>query len=97
MSIPRLELMALLIGVCILKFVSKELGLESTQRIIWTDPQCILNWLKSKKPLSVFVKNQIPEITNKKNVESRYINTKDDLTDLPSRRMNSKELKQSTL
>ena len=37
MSIPRLELMALLIGVRSLKFVSKELGLESTQRIIWTD------------------------------------------------------------
>ena len=51
MSIPRLELMALLIGGCSLKFVSKKLGLESAQRIIWTDCQCVINWLKSKKPL----------------------------------------------
>ena len=40
-SIPRLELMALLIAVCSLRFVSKELGLESTKRIIWTDSQCV--------------------------------------------------------
>ena len=97
MSIPRLELMPLLIGVRSLKFVSKELGLESTQRIIWTDSQCVLNWLKDKKPLSVFVKNRITEITNEKNVEFRYINTKDNPADLPSRGMSSKELKQSTL
>ena len=50
-SIPRLQLMALLIGVCSLKFVSKELDLESAQRSIWTDSQFVLNWLKSKKPL----------------------------------------------
>ena len=97
MSIPRLELIALLIGVCSLKFVSKELGLESTQRIIWADSECILNWLKSKKTLSVFVKNRITETTNKKNVEFRYINTKNNPADLPSRGISSKELKQSTL
>ena len=97
MSITRLELIALLIGVCSLKFVSKELGLESTQRIIWADSECILNWLKSKKTLSVFVKNRITETTNKKNVEFRYINTKNNPADLPSRGISSKELKQSTL
>ena len=97
MSIPRLELMALLIGVHSLKFVSKECGLESTQRIIWTDSQCVLNWLKNKKPLSVFLKNRIAEITNEKNIEFRYINTKDNPADLPSRGMISKELTQSTL
>ena len=43
MSRPRLELMALLIGVRCLKFVSQELRLENTPRIIWTDSQCVLN------------------------------------------------------
>ena len=84
MSIPRLELMALLIEVCSLKFISKELGLENTQRIIWTDSQRVLNWLKSNKPLSVFVKNQITVFTNEKNVEFRYINLKGNPEDLPS-------------
>ena len=49
-----------------------------------------------KKPLSVFVKNRITEITNEKNVKFRYINTKDNPEDLPSRGMSSKELKQCT-
>ena len=89
--------MALLIGFCSLKFVLKEFGLESTQIIIWADSKCILNWLKSKKLLSVFVKNRITEITSEKNVEFRYINTNDNPADLPSRGMSSKELKQSTL
>ena len=89
--------MALLIGVRSLRFVSKELGLESTQIIIWTDFQCILNWLKGKKPLSVFAKNRITEITNKKNVEFRYINTTNNHADLTSKGISSKELKQSIL
>ena len=43
------------------------------------------------------MKNRITEITNEKNVEFRYINTKDNPADLPSRGMSGKELKQSTL
>ena len=75
----------------------EELGSENAQIIIWTDSQCVLNWLKSKKSLSVFVKNRIKKITNEKNVEFRYINTKNNLADLSSRGMSSKELKQSIL
>ena len=81
--------MELLIRVRSLKFVLKELGLESTQRIIWTDSQCVLNWSKIEKPLSVFTKNRITKITNEKNVEFRYMNTKDNPADLPSRGMSS--------
>ena len=55
MSIPRLELLALLIGIRSLKFVSKELKLDNTKITVWTDSQYVLNWIKTKKPLSVFV------------------------------------------
>ena len=51
MSIQRLELLALLIGIKSLKFVSKELKLENTKMTVWTDSQCVLNWIKTKKPL----------------------------------------------
>ena len=43
------------------------------------------------------MKNRIAKITNKKNVEFRYVNTKDNPVDLPSRGMSSKGLKQSAL
>ena len=89
--------MALLIGVRSLKFVSKELGLEDTKKIIWTDSQCVLNWLTSKKPLSVFVKNRIAEITKEKNLEFRYINTKENPADIASRGMRSAELRDCSL
>ena len=54
-STPRLGLLALLIGMRSLKFVSKELKLENTKITLWADSQCVLNWIKTKKLLSVFV------------------------------------------
>ena len=93
LSVPRLELMALLIGVRSLKFVSKEPIIKGTKKIIWDNSQCVLNWLTSKKPLSVFVKNRIAKITKEKNLECRHINTKENASDIPSRGVNSTELK----
>ena len=75
----------------------KELAMEGMKKIIWTDSQCALNWLTSKKPLSVFVKNYFAEITKEKNLEFRYINIKDNPADIPSRWMNSTELKDCLL
>ena len=97
MSIPRLELLALLIGIRSLKFVSKELKLEGTKITVWTDSQCVLNWIKTKKPLSVFLRNRLTEITREKNVEFRYIHTKENPADLPSRGLSSNELKGNSL
>ena len=86
MSIPRLELMALLIGIRSSKFVSKEWVWQILKELFGQISN-VLNWLKSKKPSSVFVKNRITEITNQKNIKFRYINTKDNPADPPSRGM----------
>lgn len=75
------------------KFLPKELSMKDMKKIIWTDPQCILFWLTSKKPLSIFVKNSITKITKEKNLEFRNINTKENPADLPSRGINSTELR----
>ena len=55
----------MLIGVRAIKFVTKELKLR---RILWPDSQCMLHWLKTKKPLSVFIENHIEEIKSEKDV-----------------------------
>ena len=52
----------MLIGIRATKFVTKELRLKIARKIIWTDSQCVLHWLKTKKPLSVFIENCIEEI-----------------------------------
>lgn len=45
-TIPRLELMAVLIGVRCLKFVYDQLQLNVKQKYLWTDSRCILTGSK---------------------------------------------------
>ena len=97
MSIPRLELLALLIGVRSLKLISKVSGMENCKKITWTDSQCVLSWIKCKKPLSVFVQNRLQEITSDESIQFHYINTKENAADLPNRGITSQALKESAL
>ena len=71
--------------------------LEKIRRVVWTDSQCVMNWLISRKPLSVSVQNRITEITSEKDIEFRYANTKENPADIPSRGTNSTDLKNCTL
>ena len=66
LTIPRLELMGVLIGVRAANLVAVELKLTITERILWTDSQCVLHWLKTRKPLSVFVENRVRKIRSQK-------------------------------
>ena len=50
LSIPRLELLGVLIGTRCLNYVTQHLQLPVTEQILWTDSQCVLRWLKSRKP-----------------------------------------------
>ena len=73
LTIPRLELLAMLIGVRVANFIVKELRIKISERILWSDSQCVLHWLKTSKPLSVFVENRIREICMEKDITFRYI------------------------
>ena len=55
LTIPRLELMATLIGVRTANFVTRELNVGIDEQILWTDSQCVLHWLKTKKPLPTYI------------------------------------------
>ena len=46
MTIPRLELMAVLIGVRCVKFVKEQLKISVEGKDIWTDSQSVLKLLK---------------------------------------------------
>ena len=50
-TLPRLELLETLIGVRCLNFVQRKLRLPIQKRFLWTDSQCVLLWLTSKKLL----------------------------------------------
>ena len=82
---PRLELLAMLIGVRIVNFVQEQLQLPTEKKFLWTDNQCVLHWIMSKKPLTTFVQNRVKEITETKDISFRYVETSQNPTDLATR------------
>ena len=97
LTIPRLELLAMLIGVRAANFVMKELRMEISKRILWSDSQCVLHWLKTRKPLSVFVENRVKEILMEKNITFRYIVANQNPSDIATRGSSVSQINQSTL
>lgn len=85
MTIPRLELMAVLIGVRCLTFVQGQLKIPIQYKYLWTDSQCVLQWIVSEKDLSVFVKNRVKEIKNHSDIMFGFVPSKENPADIASR------------
>ncbi len=56
-SLPRLELTAVHIGNRILHFIARSLKFRIARQFIWSDSQCVLHWLVSKKPQTLFTES----------------------------------------
>lgn len=84
-TIPRLELLGVLIGVRALKFVINELHVQIAHTFVFTDSLCVLHWLLTKKPLSLFVTNRLKEIMTLEGVCFRHIPSKENPADLVTR------------
>ena len=61
-SIPRLELMGLVMGVGLAKQMCKNLGAEVTKCKFFTDSTNSLAWLHTKKALKTFVSNRVRKV-----------------------------------
>ncbi|MCG8044651.1 MAG: A17 family peptidase, partial [Candidatus Thiodiazotropha endolucinida] len=85
MSIPRLELLAVVIGLKCLKYVKEQTKLPIIQLYLWTDSQCVLHWINSNKTLSVFVRNRVKEIKEYTDVLISYVPSKENPADIASR------------
>ena len=92
LSIPRLELLAVVIGTRCLNYVTEQLQLPVTDRTLWTDSQCVLHWMKRHKPLPVFVQNRLKEIKSHKDIKFRYVTTTQNPADLATRGVSTEEL-----
>ena len=84
-SLLRLELLAVFIDIRWMKIVAKEVNLKIEKKIIWTDSQCVMNWVKTNKPLSIFVKNRIDEIRSEPDILFKYISPNDNPADVLTR------------
>ena len=85
MSLPRLELLGILIGTRAIKFLRTELHVPISDTILWTDSEVCLHWIKSPKTLSVFVENRLKKITKIPDITFKYIQTKENPADLVTR------------
>ncbi|CAC5354891.1 unnamed protein product [Mytilus coruscus] len=84
-TLPRLELLAFVIGVRCIDFVKNQLKLPVCETILWIDSQCVLHWIGTKKPLTTFVDNRIKEIRQQQDIQFQYVFTKENPADIASR------------
>ena len=95
-NIPRLELLAVVIGLRCLDFVEQHLKL-SVKKILWTDSQCVLHWIATEKPLLTFVENRVKEIRRHANTDFRYVSTHENPADIASRGKSASDIKSDML
>ncbi|XP_063389850.1 uncharacterized protein LOC134675515 [Cydia fagiglandana] len=85
LKIPRLELLAYLIGSRLMKYVKANIDLPVQKQYLWTDSQVVLGWIKSNKLLSPFITRRVNEIKENKGFEFRYVDTNRNPADLATR------------
>ena len=98
LTLPRLELMAALVATRLSEFVTESLSSKYniTKRILWSDSQITLHWLKGRGKQDIFTRNRVAEI-NTVDQELKYVPTSDNPADLLTRGITPKELKSSQL
>lgn len=87
LSIPRLELLAALIGVRIISFLKTSIAerISVNAYYLWSDSRCVLSWINSHKVLPTFVENRIREIRSYSDITFRYVPSELNPADLASR------------
>lgn len=94
---PRLELLALLIGVRAKTFVEKQLQGLVSECHVWSDSQIALSWLQSKELQPVFVQRRLKEIRQHTDCTFHYVRTSENPADLATRGLHPRELSASQL
>ena len=99
-TIPRLELLGVLICVRLARFICSQLLFLEPCAVVRTDSMCVLHWIRnSTKAHPVFVENRLQEITAPSPVAItfRYVPTSDNPADLASRGISAQEAASATL
>jgi len=90
-TLPRLELLGVLIGVRAIAFVGQELHLPVTSSTLWTDARCVLHWISSSKQQPIFVENRLKEIRQHASIQYRHVPGPENPADLPTRGLQCSE------
>ncbi|XP_065180222.1 uncharacterized protein LOC135810660 [Sycon ciliatum] len=97
LSIPRLELMGVVIGARLAVFLLEQLHVRISSTTLWTDSKCVLHWLASTRDLALFVQNRIAELRSHKSLAYRYVPTSANPADLATRPRSVQDLAKDAL
>lgn len=95
-TLPRLELMAALVGARLANHVLKAIPTDHV--FMWSDSQIVLSWLKSSKTLKPFIANRLKEIKSLVTTcEWNYCPTYQNPSDLLTRGITTQQLSDNNL
>ena len=96
-TIPRLELLAAVIGSRMITFLQTELPLNFSTTVLWSDSSTVLHWLQSTRRPPTSVHNRVAAIQSVPDVAIGCIRSADNPADLLSRGIPAAALKASSL
>ena len=93
-SIPRLELMAAVLGVRLAETVSEKLEIPLSQHTVWTDSMKVIYWIQGhSRRLKSFVANQVAEIQRKSRpTQWRHVASEENPADDATRGLDLRDL-----
>ena len=93
-SIPRLELQAAVLAVRISEMIQREVQINFSMIIYWTDSEVMLKYIMNEnKRFTVFVGNRIAEIREKSELDQwRYCPSEENPSDDASRGLSPSQL-----
>ena len=96
-TVPRPELTAAVLSVCISEQLKRELDIEITGKVFWTDSRVVLGYIgNSVRRSHVFAANHVQENQDKSAAKQwRYVDTKSNPADEASRGIRPNELTKS--
>lgn len=97
LTIPKLELLGLLIAVRIKNFIISNFAYPIENITFWCDSQIVLSWLASTEHQPTFVLNRLREIRREKTCIFRYVPSQSNPADIGARGASPSELENSSL
>nr|CAD2195452.1 unnamed protein product [Meloidogyne enterolobii] len=91
-TIPRMELLGVVIAKRALEFVEKQIGVEIKDKFLWCDSKPVLSWIKAGGKNEKFIENRINEIRKNNGIKFGYVNTIDNPADIATRGIMASEL-----
>ncbi|KAL7071678.1 hypothetical protein ACQ4LE_009226 [Meloidogyne hapla] len=92
-TIPRMELLGVVIAKRALEFVEKQIGVEIKEKFLWCDSKPVLSWIKAGGKNEKFVENRIKEIRKNNGIKFGYVNTSENPADIATRGLLASDLR----